>query len=371
MRITQITVWAVDLPLKQAYSPESHLGVECLDSTIVRIDTDEGVSGWGEACPWGSRYLPAYAAGVRSGIAEIAPAVLGGDPRCVDAVYRAMDLALPGHPYAKSPIDIACWDIAARSAGLPLCDLLGGRAADRVRLHSSIPRGTPAQLLADIDLARSAGYTMHSAKIGADMTADIESMRFLSAEMAPGEDVTFDCNRSWTPAQAIAALGATRELCHVVEQPCETYEQTLLVRRAVTQPLAIDESLHTFGDMLRIAADGACEVVGLKLTRVGGLTVARRIRDVCAEAGILMNVEDTGGTRLSATAAVHLAQTLPAPLHRATWLCFDHHLAVDPVPVGVSNDKGWASAPESAGLGAEPDQDALGEPAARFVLQRR
>ncbi len=315
MRITRITMWGLDLPLKRPYSLSGgRLHFERLDTTILRLDTDEGLAGWGEGCPWGSTYLPAFPGGIRAGVAELAPAVLGLDPRRTDAVYRAMDLALPGHGYVKSAIDMACWDLVARSAGLPLCDVLGGREDGRVRLHSSIPSGTPDELLAEIGLARAEGYTFHSAKVGADV---------------------------------------------------ETYEQHLAVRAAVGQPLALDESLVTLGDALRLVADRACEVVGLKVGRVGGLTPARRIRDVCLEAGIRMNVEDTGGTRLSASAAVHLAQTVPEPFRRATWLCFDH-LTVDPVVGGAVNDGGWSAAPSGVGIGAEPDEQALGEPLATF-----
>ena len=368
MRITRITMWGLELPLKRSYSLSGgRLHFERLDSTILRLDTDEGLVGWGEGCPWGSTYLPAFAGGIRAGVAELAPAVLGMDPRHTDAVYRAMDVALPGHGYVKSAIDMACWDLTARAAGLPLCDALGGREEGRVRLHSSIPSGTPDELLAEIDLARAEGYTFHSAKVGADVDADIERMRVLDAAMAPGEEVTFDVNRAWTPAEAIAALNATRDIQRVVEQPCQTYEQHLAVRSAVGQPLAIAESLVTLGDLLRIVADHACEVVGLKVGRVGGITPARRMRDVCLEAGIRMNVEDTGGTALSATAAVHLAQTVPEPFRRATWLCFDH-LTVDPVDCGVANDGGFADAPPDPGIGAVPDEPALGEPLAVFEV---
>ncbi|MEM7272064.1 MAG: mandelate racemase/muconate lactonizing enzyme family protein [Actinomycetota bacterium] len=371
MKIEAITVWAVDLPLVRPYSLSGgRLRFDRLDSTIVRIDTDAGVSGWGEGCPWGSTYLPAFARGIRAGIEELAPAVLGLDPRRTDVVYRAMDLALPGHPYVKSPIDLACWDIAAQSAGLPLCDLLGGRTDGAVRLHSSIPSGTPAELLAEIDLARAEGYTFHSAKVGADVDADIERMRTLDAAMTGGEEVTFDVNRAWLPAEAIAALNATRDLNRVIEQPCETLDQHLQVRRQVGQPLAIDESLQSLGDLRRIIETGAAEVVGLKIGRVGGLTVARRIRDLCLDAGIRMNIEDTGGTRLQATAAVHLAQATPAPFRRATWLCFDH-LTVDPVPEGVVNDGGYATAPTAPGVGTVVDVEVLGPPIAHYGAESR
>ncbi|MEM7321828.1 MAG: mandelate racemase/muconate lactonizing enzyme family protein [Actinomycetota bacterium] len=371
MKLTGITVWTVDLPLVRPYSLSGgRLRFERLDSTIVRLDTDEGLVGWGEGCPWGSTYLPAFARGIRAGVEELAPAVLGLDPRRTDVVYRAMDLALPGHPYLKSPIDMACWDLAAKAAGQPLCDMLGGRTDGTVRLHSSIPSGTPDELLTEIDLARAEGYTFHSAKVGADVDADIERIRFLDEQMQPGEEVTFDVNRAWLPSEAVAVLNATRDINRVVEQPCETLDQHLQVRRLVGQPLAIDESLQSVGDMLRIIQTGACEVVGLKVGRVGGLTPARRIRDLCLEAGIRMNIEDTGGTRLQATAVVHLAQATPEPFRRATWLCFDH-LTVDPIRGGVVNRGGTSEAPDGPGIGAEPDEDNLGRPTAVYSLEQR
>jgi len=289
--------------------------------------------------------------------------VLGLDPRLTDVVYRAMDLALPGHPYLKSPIDMACWDIAAKAAGLPLCDLLGGRTEGTVRLHSSIPSGTPDELLREIDLHREEGYRFHSAKVGADVEADVARIRFLDSRMEPGEEVTFDVNRAWLPSEAIAVLNATRDVNRVIEQPCQTLEQHLQVRRIVSQPLAVDESLQSLGDMLRIVETGACEVVGLKIGRVGGLTVARRIRDICVEAGIRMNIEDTGGTALQASAAVHLAQATPEPFRRATWLCHDH-LTVDPVEGGARNEGGHSSASTEPGLGAHPIETAMGDPVA-------
>ena len=366
MKITRITVWAVDLPLVRPYSLSGgRLHFERLDSTIVRLDTDAGLVGYGEGCPWGSTYLPAFARGVRAGVEELAPSVLGLDPRQTDVVYRAMDLALPGHPYVKSPIDMACWDLAARAAGLPLCDALGGRAAGQVRLHSSVPTGAPEEMLAEIDLVRAEGYDFHSAKVGGDVEADIARMRVLDSAMEPGEELTFDVNRAWLPAEAIAALNATRDLTRVIEQPCEDIDQHLQVRRHVGQPLAVDESLHSLGDMRRLIETGACEVVGLKVGRVGGLTVARRIRDLCLDAGIRMNIEDTGGTALSATAAVHLAQSTPEPFRRATWLCFDH-LTENPVLGGVVNDGGRTVAPDGPGIGAEPDESALRDPIAVF-----
>lgn len=115
------------------------------------------------------------------------------------------------------------------------------------------------------------------------------------------------------------------------------------------------------------AVDLPCATIDqhLAVRRVGGLTVARRIRDVAVEAGIRVNIEDTGGTSLQASAAVHLAHATPEPLRRATWLCFDH-LTRNPVTGGAANDGGWSEAPMTPGIGAEPDTEALGRAAAVY-----
>ena len=120
MKIVRISVFGLTLPLQRPYELQGgRLRFEQLDSTLVRLDTDEGVSGWGEACPWGSTYLPAFPKGIRAGIEELAASLLGQDPRRTDVVNTVMDTALPGHPYVKSAIDIACWDILGKVTGLP------------------------------------------------------------------------------------------------------------------------------------------------------------------------------------------------------------------------------------------------------------
>ena len=112
MKIARIDVHQVTLPLEKPYRLSGgRLLFEALDSTIVRVHTDEGIDGWGEGCPWGATYLPAFGRGVRAGLAEIAPQLLGRDPRRSDVVDAIMDTALPGHPYVKSALDMACWDI--------------------------------------------------------------------------------------------------------------------------------------------------------------------------------------------------------------------------------------------------------------------
>ena len=147
MKVTAVKVYQVDLPLREgSYRWSGGKSVTVFDATVVELVTDAGVSGWGEACPLGPVYLPAYATGCRAGIAEVAPALLGADPRQVAAVNRRMDRALAGHPYVKSALDMACWDLLGKASGQPVCTLLGGRFGDRIALYRAISQGTPEEM---------------------------------------------------------------------------------------------------------------------------------------------------------------------------------------------------------------------------------
>ncbi len=366
MHIARIVVHAVELPLANPYRLSGgRLYFDRLDSTLVRIDTDAGLSGWGEGCPWGSTYLPAFARGIRAGMEELAPQLLGLDPRRIEIVERAMDRALPGHLYIKSAVDLACWDVLGQAAGLPVCELLGGREDEPVAIQSSIGTDTPEAMLADIAARREQGYRIHSAKVGSGVDADLARIRALAEACPAGESVTFDVNRAWLPDQAIQVMNAIAGTPAYFEQPCESYEQCLAVRRLTAHPIILDESIQIFSDIVRAQADGACEAIGLKLGRVGGLTKARRIRDFCVNTGLRMNIEDTGSGGIGDTAAVHLAQSTDPLFRRASWLCHDM-LAVEMVEGGARNEAGTTHAPEASGLGVTPREDLLGEPVAVF-----
>ncbi|QGX98821.1 mandelate racemase [Roseovarius faecimaris] len=367
MKITRITLWQLDLPLTEPYwLSGGRLRFERLDSTFVRLDTDAGLSGWGEGCPWGHTYLPAHGPGVRAGIATLAPALLGQDPRSLEHINRLMDVALPGHPYAKSPLDMACWDILGQATGLPLWQLFGGAEATAVPVNSSISTGTPDEMLALIRRAADKGYRVHSAKVGgSDPALDIARIEAISAGLPEGHRVTFDVNRAWQPATAIEVLNSVRAR-DWVEQPCETLDQCAHVAARVANPIMLDECLHMMQDHLDAWKRGACEGVKVKPNRLGGLTRARQVRDLGVSVGWQMHIEDVGGTALADTAAIHLAASTPEANRLASWLCH-YHLSIDPAPgQGARNAQGYATPPSVPGLGVVPDSDTLGDPVAIF-----
>lgn len=358
MKITGISIWQIDLPLEHPYTLSGgRLRFEQLDSTFVRLDTDEGICGWGEGCPWGHTYLPAHGPGIRAGLEVLAPHLIGYDPCGLDAINRQMDIQLPGHPYVKSAIDIACWDILGKKSGLPLWKLLGSQTAVPVAVNSSISTGSPDEMTALIKQASADGYKTHSAKIGGtDVATDIERINAITAALPADEQVTFDVNRAWTPGVAVRVLNAVSSR-DWVEQPCETLDQCAHVSRRVQQPILLDECLQSFADHLQAWQSGACEGVKVKPNRLGGLTRAKQVRDFGVSVGWSMHIEDVGGSALADTVAIHLAASTPDENRLASWLCH-YHLSVDPVlGQGARNSSGVAVPPSLPGIGLTPEFD--------------
>ena len=368
MKITRLSVFHVDLPLEHPYwLSGGRLKFETLDATLIKVETDAGITGWGEGTPWGHTYVPAHGPGIRAGIETMAPFILGLDPRRVLDVERAMDLALPGHLYAKSPIDMACWDIAGQVAGVPVADLMGGGSRTPRPIASSVGAKTVEETRAVIERYRSRGYIAHSVKIGGDVGRDIDRIRDVEAIRKPGEIMLYDVNRGWTRAQALHVMRATEDLQVTFEQPCETLDDIAAIAAKHAAPVSVDESLVTLQDATRIARDGIAEVFGIKLNRVGGLTKAARMRDIALAHGIDMFVMATGGTVLADTEALHLAATIPDAHCHAVWACQDMITVDIAGGRGPRNRDGHLHLPDAPGLGVHPDEDALGDPVAVYT----
>jgi len=368
MNITRLSVYQKDLPLADPYRLSGgRLLFEVIDATFVKIETDAGLIGWGEGTPWGHTYLPAHGPGIRAGIETIVNAVLGLDPRQLELIERAMDLSLPGHLYAKQPIDMACWDILGQATELPIADLLGGKRETGTAAASSISNGSPDYMMGIINDYRQRGYTAHSAKVGgSDTDNDIKRIRHIESQRLENEIILYDVNRAWTRREASIVMNAVADLGVTFEQPGETLDDIAEIRKVTSSPISVDESLVTLQDATRIARDGLADVFGIKINRVGGLTKARRIRDVAMAHGIQMFVMATGGSVMADNEAAHLAQSIPEEFIRACWSCQDM-LAIDIAPgSGPRCSNGVITIDDTPGLGVVPDENLLGDPVAVY-----
>ena len=360
MKITSITVYQASLPLEHPYwLSGGRLKFEVLDATLVKLETDEGLIGWGEGTPWGHTYVPAHGPGIRAGIETMAPFLLGLNPQKVLEVERAMDLSLPGHLYAKSPIDMACWDIAGQAAGLPIADLMGGGSRTPAPIASSVGAKTVEETREVLARYRDRGYWVHSVKVGGDVDQNIERIQDVETHRPTKERILYDANRGFTRQQALRVMQATEQWKVMFEQPCETLDDIAAIRPLHSTPVSVDECLVTLQDATRVARDGIAEVFGIKLNRVGGLTKASRIRDIALAHGIDIFVMATGGSVLADTEALHLAATIPDDNMLGVWACQDMITAEIADGAGPRATKGHLHLPEQPGLGVHPQESTL------------
>ncbi len=368
MKISAITVHRVELPLASPYRLSGgRLLFERLDSTIVRVDTDEGVHGWGEVCPWGSSYLPMHGAGVRAAMEELAPAVLGCDPRRLDVLDRVMGTTLPGHLYARTAIDAACWDVLGRAAGIPVVELLGGREVEHVPVASSVPTDAPDAMLAEVRAYRARGYRFHSVKIGSGVADDVARIEALSADEQSDEVIFYDVNRAWLPRVAISVMNA------VQTSPSGSNSRARRSRSAPSSAVArCSRSPSTSRSRRRtICCERGTSAPARSWTSRSAASAGSPARGGCAisrsSSASGSSWEDTGGSILADTAATHLASTVPARSLIASWSC-QELVTVDPAPgQGARVVDGRMRAPDLPGLGVEPDPDVLGPPVARYT----
>jgi len=362
MRITAIQAYRVDLPLHEgSYKWSGGKSVDVFDSTVVAVDTDAGVTGYGEICPLGASYLPAYPEGARRGIQTLAPSLLGLDPTALLPLNAAMDQAMRGHSYVKSAIDVACWDILGKVASLPVATLLGGVFGPTFPLYRAISQEAPDRMADKVAGYRADGYTKFQLKVGSDPDTDIERIRAVRAILAPTDVLVADANTGWTQHAAIRVVDAVRDVDVYIEQPCLTYAECLAVRRHTSRPFILDEVLDDLNMVVRAATDQAMDVINLKISKVGGLTKARQIRDLCVALGIAMTIEDTWGGDIVTAAIAHLAHSTPsAMLFSAT--DFNSYVTVSIAQGAPQRTAGCLAAATAPGLGITPRMDVLGKP---------
>ncbi len=363
MKIAAIRTYQVDLPLiegRYTWAGGKHF-VETFDSTIVEVITDDGRKGYGENTPLGSAYLPAFALGTRAGIAELAPHLLGEDPTAVGRINAVMDTMLNGHPYVKSAIDMACWDLFGQDCGKPVCELMGGRFEDSFTLYRAISMGSAEEMAENVAGYRQQGYTRFQLKVGGDPLEDIERIHAVRAILAEDEILIADANTGWRVDDAVRVVNGVRDVDVYIEQPCQSYDHSRTVRKRTSLPFILDENIDGLPMLVRAHADSAMDAINLKISKFGGLTKAKVARDVCVSLGIPMNIEDTWGSDFITAAIAHLSHSTP---NEYRFAATDFNAYVD-IRTGAGMDdkqSGTARAPTAPGLGVTPDFDVLGTP---------
>ena len=363
MKIAKIDVFNFDLTyVHGVYTMSGGRDITTLPSTLVRVTSDEGTVGWGEVCPLGSTYLPAHAGGARAALELLAPALIGLDPTNLAVVNDAMDRALMGYAYAKSPIDVACWDLTGKVWGASISEMLGGVRQTKFPLYFAVPLGSPEAMTEYVLARRAEGIHRFQLKIGGDPSLDARRARQIIENTGPEDIIVGDANGGWRVNEAIIAARAMENLPRFYfEQPCPTMEECIEVRKHTTLPMVYDEVVNDAATLIRAVRDGGAGAFNLKVSKVGGLTKAKLMRDLGQDLGLQITVEDTwGGDIVSATSAHIAASTKERSLLSVSFMndWTNEHVA-GYLP---RSQNGFGEAPRGPGLGIEVDVALLGRP---------
>jgi L-alanine-DL-glutamate epimerase-like enolase superfamily enzyme len=360
MKIDQIEVYGYDLTYRYGdYIMSGNQVITGIPSTVVRIKTDEGLEGWGEVCPLGPLYLASHGSGARAAIEQMAPSLIGVDPTNLAAVHQHMDGALRGHAYAKSALDIACWDILGKSTGKDVATLLGGRLQEDFLLYNAVPLG-PAEEMQQYVLDRKAeGIRRFQLKIGADPYEDAERVRHVAEVITTEDMIVADANGGWCLQDAMIAARLLEPMQRVFfEEPCKTLEECLYVRQHTNLPMILDEVITDVNTMVRAFNQQGMEGVNLKISKFAGLTGSKLVRDLADKLGLRITIEDTWGGDLVSAAVSHLAASTKADQVITVSFMNDwtneHICGYQP-----RSSNGVGSAPTGPGLGVEVDPKTL------------
>lgn len=362
MRISSIKVYQVDLPLHEgSYNWSEEKSVDVFDSTVVLLETDAGITGVGEVCPLGPVYLPAYARGVRTGLKEIAPQLIGEDPTQLQKINRHMDYLLKGHPYVKSAIDMACWDILGKSADKPVCTLLGGRYGEDVPLYRAISQRPAEEMAENVADYKAQGYKKFQLKVGGNANDDIDRIRAVRKVLDSDDVLVADANTGWLKHDAMRVVKNVADVDVYIEQPCTSYQECHSIREHTDLPFILDEVIDSVEMILQGVNDRTMDVVNIKISKFGGLTRAKQARDLCVSLGIAMTLEDSWGGDIITAAIAHLAHSTP-PEFIFSSTDFNSYVTTSIAEGAPQRVDGRMAAPNDSGLGVKARMDILGDP---------
>ncbi|KAA9164015.1 mandelate racemase [Amycolatopsis acidicola] len=318
--------------------------------TLVRLRTDEGLEGWGEITPLGDTYLPTHWAEVRAALHTLAPSLIGQDPTNLAAVRRTLDRVLLGGGYAKAAIDVACWDLLGQACGQPVSKLLGGVLQEDFPLYEAVPLASPEEMAAFVVAREEAGIKRFQLKVGNDPRDDAARTRAVVDAASADTLVVADSNGGWNLRSAQIATRLMADLPVFIEQPCRETDDCVFAMRHSSLPLVLDESILNLTHVFRAKFDAGAVSINIKISRVGGLTQAARMRDLMQELGMMVSMEDAWGGDIVSAAVSHLAaSTRPENFQNASFMndWTDGHVA----GYQPRSHNGRGSAPAGPGLG--------------------
>lgn len=367
MKIASVEIFRHDLPVKNGPYKMANAEVWSLQTTLVKLTSDTGLTGWGETCPVGPTYAEAHAAGAQAALQQIAPALIGKPVQPL-TINRLMQGQLNGHAYAKAAIDIAVHDLLGKHLGLGVTELLGGGATDSVPSYFATGVGAPDEIARIAAEKQQEGYPRLQVKLGGrPVELDIETIRKVWEKIrGSGMRLAVDGNRGWTTRDALRICRECPDVPFVLEQPCNRIEDLEKIRPQIQHGLYMDENGTDLATIIRAVGTGLVDGFGMKVTRIGGLQQMAAFRDICEAVNLPHTCDDAWGGDVIAAACTHIAATVKPSLLEGVWLAEPMIEGSYSLGEGVRIRDGHIRPPQGPGLGVEPDASLFGSPVAAF-----
>ena len=365
MKITRIETIPVCVPLKKGLTAKTAHGEHVTSPyVLVKVHTDAGLVGLGEATI-SALWSGETQAGTVAAINEyIAPQLVGTDPRNVTAARRAMDFIIKLNPFTKAAVEMALWDVAGKAAGVPVYQLLGGKVRDKVRIKLVVwARDVPgSRKMAEDHLAL--GVTCVKVKTGLDPESDVARVRAVR-EVTPAHiPVTIDSNCGWTLQQAKHCLRALADVgLLLAEQPIPAGDPAALaeLRRDTPTPIMADESVFTLQDAWQLTTHRAADIFSVYPGKHGGIAATAEIIAVAKAAGLRCTIGSNLELGVGTAAMLHVAAAFPEvdtdvfPADTIGPFYHDGDVITRPLDLGPPH----ATVPDGTGLGVELDEAAV------------
>lgn len=357
MKITQITLYRYDIPLKAPIAIS--LGtIEHARNILVQIDTDEGLTGWGEGSPFWMIVGETQASGLAAA-QDMGRLLIGRNPLDIEGCLDTLIRYLPGHPTTRSAFDMALYDVAAQAAKMPLYQFLGGSKRELVT-DETIYINAPERMAEDALRIKANGGEAVKVKLGTNRRDDIRRIDVIRKAIGSEIPIRTDANQGWDVVTASAVLQAIGDLnVEYCEQPIKRFDVAGLrqVRRESPVPIMADESLFDAVDAIRLVREEAVDYFNIKLSKSGGIWEALKIVGIAEAAYVRCMIGCMSESRLGITANAHLASAR----RNITFYDLDAHFehAIDPVVGGAVYNGYRITLPDAPGLGATVDADFL------------
>lgn len=356
MKIKEVHIYQHALPVKNGPYIMASGAVHELQTSLVRLVSDDGTEGWGETCPIGPTYAEAHVAGAQAALATMAEGLIGADIWPA-SLHRHMNSLLNGHNYAKAAVDIAAHDLLGKMLGVRVADLLGGAVTERVPSYYATGVGDPD------DVARLAGekcdegYPRLQIKLGGrPVEQDIETIhKVWEVIKHKGIRLAVDANRGWTTRDALRVSRECQHIPFVMEQPCDSYEELAIIRPVVNHGIYMDEGSKSLNTVITAVGSGLVDGFGMKVTRIGGLHPMRALRDICEARNLPHTCDDSWGGDIIAAACTHIAATVRPDLLEGAWLAAPYIDGNYDRENGIVIKDGHIELPKGAGLGITID----------------